>query len=113
MSQDGSDRFGSGMVSSVGDLYRSTINIEDLTDLRTEFRVLDRKTGLHATEKVPRHPVRTREINFWIAGVFETVDPAVLQKSSDDAPNGYVVAHSRHFWAQATDTRPGKPCKGL
>jgi len=49
MSQDGSDRFGSGMVSSVGDLYRSTINIEDLTDLRTEFRVLDRKTGLHAT----------------------------------------------------------------
>src|SRR5271166_3609430 len=54
------------------------IDIEDLIDLRTKCRVFDRKTGLHAMEKVPGHPVRASEINLRIARVFETINPAVL-----------------------------------
>ena len=73
-------------------------------DFVAERGVLDRKGDFHAANKISWHPVRAGEKNFRVAGVFEIINPAVFQKSADDADDPNVFAQVSNPGAQATDT---------
>ena len=59
--------------------------------------------GLDAVEGVALHPVGTADEVMRITGIFEAVDAAVLEETSDDAAHRDVFAHAGESGAQGAD----------
>src|SRR5207302_6275666 len=61
------------------------------------------KGHLNPAQKISGHPIRTGEEDLGRPGIFETVNPAMLQEPAHDADDANVFAHFRDFRAQTTD----------
>src|SRR5207244_11704932 len=58
-------------------------------------RSLDWTGNFDTPQKIAWHPIRARKKYFGLAGVFEIINPAVLEKSPDDADDADVFAQTR------------------
>ena len=79
------------------------INVEDVFHPLPYRCILDRATNLDTSKKLPHRPVSTSQINLRLARVFESVNSAVLQKSTDDASYGNIFAHPWYTRAQTAN----------
>src|SRR5207237_9113834 len=61
-----------------------------------------RHEHLDTLVEIARHPVGAANVDLLVAAVGEVVDAAVLQKSSHDASDTNVIAHSAHARAKGT-----------
>lgn len=53
--------------------------------------VFDWKHHLHPSVDIPRHQIRTAEINLFVAAILKIIDSAVLQKTAYHADDADVV----------------------
>src|SRR5437588_13052795 len=67
-------------------------------------RSLDWKCDFDPAQKVSRHPIGTGEKEFGLDAVFKIVDPAVLEKTADNADDANVITQTGSFRPQATNT---------
>src|SRR5690349_19441617 len=63
-------------------------------DVIAQCRILDWECHLHASQKIPRHPVGAGQKNLRVSVVVKTINPAVLQKTSHNADYPNVFAHA-------------------
>ena len=72
-------------------------------DLVAQRRIFHRERHFDAPEKISRHPIGAGEEDLWAAGIFKIINPAVFEKSADDADDANIFAQAGNFRAQTTD----------
>jgi len=65
---------------------------------------LDRKRQLDSTIKIARHPIRAGKKNPRLPAILKIKDPAVLEKTPNNADDADVFAEIWNFRTQATDS---------
>lgn len=68
-----------------------------------KFSILDRNHKFYAVIQVSWHPVGAADIEFFAATVFKPEYTAVLEESSDKAPDRNVIADAGDAWYQDAD----------
>src|SRR5664280_810081 len=69
-----------------------------------QLLVLNGKIRFNPAIQVARHQVGTPQVHFFTPAIPEIENPAVLQKTSNNADDANVVAHPVKSRPQATDT---------
>src|SRR5262249_12302800 len=77
-----------------------------VNNLIAKRRRLDWKSELDSPVKIARHPVRAGKENPRLPGIFKVENPAMLEKSANDADDTNVFAQTRNLRTQATDPPP-------
>src|SRR5439155_22051551 len=72
-------------------------------DLIAQRRRLDREGQLDSPVEIAPHPIRAGKKNPRLPGIFEIKNPAVLEKTADDADDADDFAEIWNFRTQATD----------
>src|SRR4030095_4073506 len=65
--------------------------------------VLDRERQFDPPEEISRHPICAGKEDSGLTGILKIKDPAVFEKTANDADNTDILAQPRHFWSQTTD----------
>src|SRR5262249_53138376 len=74
-----------------------------IDDLIAQHGGFNRKSQLDSPVKIARHPIRAGKKNPRLTGIFEIKNPAVLEKSPNNAGDADIFAKSWNFRTQATD----------
>src|SRR6516225_4507430 len=75
-----------------------------VNDLVPQRWVFDRECQFNPSIEISRHPICARKEHPGLSRVFEVKNPAVLQKSANDADDANVFAEIGNFRTQTTDT---------
>src|SRR5437016_11878862 len=72
-------------------------------NLIAQCRIFDRKPELNAPIKISRHPICAGKEHSRLAGILKIKNPAVLNKTANNADDADIVAQAGHFGPQAPD----------